>query len=492
MATTATKVKTPAEIPAESRVAQRSDYAAALPIEYIAVHPRNIRHNAVADTELVDSIREQGLLQPLVVTGKADSTAGTTYLLIAGHRRLDALKRAGFTHASVVIRHDLTDEADQVAAMLVENGRRADLTPVEEAEGFDLLSELGWSVDQIAAASGRSKTTVTERRKLTRLPEKTKTAVDAAQVTIDDALRLAKLPPADQARIDRYVGMADFKLELSSTENRIQAEAALKAEVKRLRDAGVPELEQPHDANYRHTLTHSLHGMVQLSVTGKPNASDHDGCLAFVIARPTDVNRGFKTVWEVCTDPGKHDEQLAVQHAERKAAIAAENAEREARMEAYRIQREEERQSAKVARQLRVDDLLAGLRLKPTQLDPLLVELVRVVLPDVMFQNPPADWGELRDLAGCADDKADLSELAGIQVFLKHKSAPAVVKLLAVYLATWTEGMLDVAARGMADTEDVTIAAGYFAVLDQAGHERNSADTTLLERINPMPAGEEA
>nr|WP_278259536.1 ParB N-terminal domain-containing protein [Nocardioides convexus] len=134
-------------------------------------HPRNPRHNAIADDESMGSIKEQGLLHDLLVAPHPDQP-GKAYL-VDGHRRYDALTRLGFSLAPVKWRLDLVDEGDQVAAMLGTT-RREDLTPLEEAEGFDLLTELGWTAEQISDKTGRSTSTVNARRKATRLKDRAK------------------------------------------------------------------------------------------------------------------------------------------------------------------------------------------------------------------------------------------------------------------------------------------------------------------------------
>lgn len=458
-----------AEIPAETKTAQQTEYLPTVPLDAIRPHPKNIRHNATADDELVASIKEQGLLQPLVVIPGDDEDP---WLLIAGHRRLDGLKQADYTFAPVIVRRDLTTEAEQIAAMLVENGRREDLTPIEEAEGFDLLAELGWDIDQMVVASGRSKGTIKDRRRLTRLPSKAKTAVDTGQVTIEDGIRLSKLPAAEVKYLEGQVGSKDFRLLVTKVETKVRIEDNVKAETKRLRDAGIPELERPKDAWYSHSLAHSRHGMVRLSTTGKPNASDHVGCFAFVVGRRDD---GLPAIWEVCTDPLKHDAELSAEQLARKEEREAAETARVHANETARLEREARAHAESVARQMRMDNLVAGVRIKHSQIDPVFLAVVAAALPELIDSEITIRIDEFHAAAGISDS-SDYLTLTG----------PALIKALVAFMATVVECRLEEATETWSRLEDhdyASLAVDYFNALGGAGHEKNSADEALLAAI---------
>lgn len=107
------------------------------------LNPRLTMHDHLLD-ELTASIRAQGVLQPLLVTPDG--------LIVAGHRRLAAAILAGLSEVPVVVR-DLT-ESEQLTAMLSENLQRADLTPLEEAQGYHALRQMGFSIADIARQVG--------------------------------------------------------------------------------------------------------------------------------------------------------------------------------------------------------------------------------------------------------------------------------------------------------------------------------------------------
>jgi ParB/RepB/Spo0J family partition protein len=491
-ATAATKKpSTRAEIPAETAAAQQSQYNPAFPIADIVPHPDNPRHHAYADDELMGSIKEQGLLHDLVVAPHPE-LEGKAFL-VDGHRRLDAVTRLGFTFAPVKWRLDLTDRADQVAAMLGTT-HRAGLTPIEEAESLDLLSELGWSVDQISDKLGRSKSTITERRKLTKLKERAKLAVDAGALTLEDAVRVSKLPPAEQTKLDGYVGGSDFRLQLGRAEEQVRRQREVDAEVKDLKARKIPELEQPKDVNYEHSLTYTLHSMARLATTGKPDAADHQGCLAFVRARPTEHG---PRVWYVCTDPAKHDADLSADQAAKAKERAEAEAARAAELEAARLEREKDDESLRVARLLRADTAIAAVKTKAT-LDPVIEDLLRSTLPALLYSvSDYVDTKLFFELVGVPED--DTKGPAGTEPWidtLEQLKGHALVKLVAALLVLQAEDCVsrafdDRRLANAGDRLDLRTVDGYFATLEAAGHELNSVDLELLATIRG-DQGEEA
>lgn len=153
--------------------------------------PHNIRLEVGDVTELADSIKGQGIIQPLTVGPHPDLEGD--YILIAGHRRLAAAKKAGLDTVPCVINRTLNTKAAQVQAMLVENLQRADITPVEEAAAYQYLLDLpDYTVQSIAKDTGRSQKTVRERVKLNKLTESVKEGIDRGQVTLERALVLAE------------------------------------------------------------------------------------------------------------------------------------------------------------------------------------------------------------------------------------------------------------------------------------------------------------
>ncbi|AMS02975.1 ParB-like partition protein [Gordonia phage Schnabeltier] len=151
-------------------------------------HASNIRSEVGDITGLTASIVAQGVLQPLTVVpnGKPDR-----YVIIAGHRRHAAATAGKLETVPCVVRHDLTDEADQIAAMIAENVERADLTPVEEARGVMALFDLGESPNSIAARTGMSIKRIRVRKKIGNLSDDVKARITEHKLSLDDAAFLA-------------------------------------------------------------------------------------------------------------------------------------------------------------------------------------------------------------------------------------------------------------------------------------------------------------
>lgn len=158
-----------------------------IPIDKLRADPTNVRRDVGDVTDLAASIRSVGLLNKLVVTRADDGC----FDVVAGHRRLEACRLAGLAELECDVRDDL-DDAGRVEAQLVENLRRADLAALEEAAGYRRLVELGLSQRDIADKVGCTQPHVSKRLSLLDLPERAADALDAGDITIEQAVALAK------------------------------------------------------------------------------------------------------------------------------------------------------------------------------------------------------------------------------------------------------------------------------------------------------------
>ena len=129
-------------------------------IDRLLPHPQNPRKNLGDLSELAESIKKNGILQNLTVV-RADEDK---YTVIIGHRRCAAAKLAGLTELPCVVAD--MDEAKQIETMLCENVQRSELTYVEQAEGFQLLIDMGFSVADVSEKTGFSESTVRRRTSL--------------------------------------------------------------------------------------------------------------------------------------------------------------------------------------------------------------------------------------------------------------------------------------------------------------------------------------
>jgi ParB family chromosome partitioning protein len=124
--------------------------------------------------ELADSIREHGVIQPLIITKDKDSS--DKYFIVAGERRFRAVKLAGFDRVPVVIKE--TSPLEMLELALIENIQREDLNPLEEAYSYrQLANEFGLTQNQIAKKVGLNRVTIANKMRLYNLPEKIKEMV---------------------------------------------------------------------------------------------------------------------------------------------------------------------------------------------------------------------------------------------------------------------------------------------------------------------------
>ncbi len=177
----------------EAAVIERARNQRRVPIEFVSPNPRNPRR-AFAEAELDElaaSIRERGIIQPILVRG----TRGTTdhYEIIAGERRWRAAQRAGL-HDVPVIALEVNDrEALELA--IVENVQRADLNALEEAGGYQALAdEFKYSQDDIAKIVGKSRSHVTNTLRLMKLPEGVQALVRDGKLSAGHARALLGQP----------------------------------------------------------------------------------------------------------------------------------------------------------------------------------------------------------------------------------------------------------------------------------------------------------
>jgi len=172
-----------------------------LAVDDIRPNPRQPRSHFAPEAleELAASIREHGVIQPLVVTEAPD---GQGYLLIAGERRLQAAKLAGLARVPALVREATEQQLLELA--LIENIQRADLNPLETAEAYrQLYEEFGLSHEEIARRVGKSRVAVSNTLRLLKLPEKARAALLAGRIREGHARALLGLatPEAQEAAL---------------------------------------------------------------------------------------------------------------------------------------------------------------------------------------------------------------------------------------------------------------------------------------------------
>jgi len=210
-----------------------------VPIELIrpgAFQPRRRFAEAELDA-LAQSIREKGILQPLLVRPLAGEEAA--FELVAGERRWRAAQRVGVHEVPVIVRPLADSEALEIA--LVENVQREDLAPLEEAEAYSrLMEEFGRTQASLAEAVGKSRSHVANTLRLLSLPAPVRRRLDEGELSAGHARALlaATDPVALAAEVVRR------GLNVRATERLVQRRAEMPRPRRRLRDADTVTLER--------------------------------------------------------------------------------------------------------------------------------------------------------------------------------------------------------------------------------------------------------
>ena len=212
-------------------------------------HPRREFDEATLK-ELAESIREYGVLQPIVVTRKevvspdvvSGSVLAVEYELLAGERRLRAAKMAGIHHIPSVIREETTDKA-KLEIALIENLQREDLNPIDRALAFKkLVDEFGMLQREVAGRVGKSREVVANTLRLLTLPEDMRQGVAVGAITEGHTRPLLMLAghPEDQKNL--YTKIVADKLSVRDAElaarniAKDRARAALDPETRMLQE----------------------------------------------------------------------------------------------------------------------------------------------------------------------------------------------------------------------------------------------------------------
>ncbi len=185
-------------------------------------HPQNPRKDLGDLTELIDSIRANGVLQNLTVVPRyvygeiTGERLKSGYTVIIGHRRLAAAKAAGLDRLPCVVVE--MSEEEQFNTMMVENMQRSDLTTIEQADGFQYMLDLGESMDDITKSTGFSKSTINRRLKLRELDRNKLQEAEGRGGTISDYMELFKIEDAGaRNRVLETIGTNDFRNMLART-----------------------------------------------------------------------------------------------------------------------------------------------------------------------------------------------------------------------------------------------------------------------------------
>lgn len=170
-------------------------------VDLIVPNPQQPRSriDRQALAELTESVRQHGILQPLLVSRLQAEDGTVTYQLIAGERRLQAAKEAGLTKVPVLIKEATPRDALELA--LVENIQRADLNAVEEAQAYRrLIDEYGLTQEEVAARVGKSRTAVANALRLLGLSDDIQASLINGEISEGHARALLAITDAEERR----------------------------------------------------------------------------------------------------------------------------------------------------------------------------------------------------------------------------------------------------------------------------------------------------
>lgn len=208
--------------------------------------------------DLVESIREHGVLQPLLVS---ESEQEGVYQLIAGERRLVAARRAGFQRVPVVVKEAAS--VDLLELALVENIQRQDLNPLEEAQAYRRLAdEFDMTQDAIASRVGRSRTAVANAIRLLSLSDEIKTSLASGEITEGHARALLGVE-GDMARLDLWRAVVERGLTVRETE-QLARRVASAGEATRQKSSSRTPRADPDTAALEDRIRASLGTKVEL------------------------------------------------------------------------------------------------------------------------------------------------------------------------------------------------------------------------------------
>ena len=197
-----------------------------VPVDQIEPHPDNPRKDVGDVTELAESIKKNGIFQNLTILRTPNENGKST--VIIGHRRLAAAKLAGLTEVPCMVVE--MDKKEQIATMLLENMQRSDLTIYEQAQGFQMMLDLGETQDSISEKTGFSKITVRHRLKLLELDPEEFRKAEERQPKLTDYIELEKITdPELKSKALKTIGTSNFQWTMESCK-RQQREKSLRDE----------------------------------------------------------------------------------------------------------------------------------------------------------------------------------------------------------------------------------------------------------------------
>lgn len=211
----------------ETAAESGSEPEASLPIASIVTNPDQPRKSfdETQLSELSDSIKQNGVLQPILVRKKGDK-----YEIVAGERRYQASKLAGLKEIPAIVRE--IDDAEVFQLALIENLQRSDLTPIEEAKGYrQLLDTKGLTQEGLAKILSKSRSAIANTLRLMDLPQEVQDMMEEGQITAGHARAILAVP-TEEGRIKLAQKVVAENLTVRQTENLAPLFSVTRDEIK--------------------------------------------------------------------------------------------------------------------------------------------------------------------------------------------------------------------------------------------------------------------
>ena len=203
------------------------------------VYQPRVKFDEAALKDLSESIRVQGIVQPIVVRAVDDEK----YEIIAGERRWRAAKMANLTEVPVVIRS--VDSQTALAMALIENMQRKDLSPLEEARGFErMMNEFEVTQAEVAEAIGRSRSSVTNLLRILKLPESIQQLIEDEKLSVGHARAIITLKAAQQSKLAEKAIAEDWSVR------------RMESEVAKLQQTAQPAAKKEPSVNFEREESH--------------------------------------------------------------------------------------------------------------------------------------------------------------------------------------------------------------------------------------------
>lgn len=452
-------------------------------IDRLHPSPANPRADVGDVTELAASIAAVGLLEPLVVRANDNG-----FEVVCGARRLAAATKAGLKEVACTVRE--LDDEQALEAAVTENLQRVDLSILEEAAAYQALVGLGYTQRKLATRLGKSQAHISRRLSLLKLPEKAVAALDAGNITVEQATAVARLPKGTAEKLFKSRTPSEWEITaaLRDHENAEKRAAALKD----LAAAGATVLERNLNT-YQHWIGGTWGNLAGLDV----EQHSTEPCHAAHVSSTGSVQ------W-YCTDPDRHDPDGA---SALKVPIEPDEDEREAETpepgetsEEFR-QRSEAAAAAKAQRDAVVASRREAITARRTYaglvIDKLdaggVIDLLAMALGDITYIEEPFEDRMVLELLGITPDTYNQTTAAdAVKAFMGKGSRNRTRALGAVAVAAlerdatpaggeWQMG----ADRWVVDEEFADSTRAWLAFLVKHGYALSDHDRGLIPEARP-------